>query len=66
MALDVEAVVGGGMAGEEPLRCSWFLEADPGPFAASDRLARFFGSIVPSCAHFVALLQAQFAKRRAV
>ncbi len=66
MALDVEAVINGGMAGEEPLCCPRFLEADPGPFSSPDRLVRIFGSIVPSCAHIVAMLQAQSAQRRAV
>ena len=65
-AVDVEAVIEGGMAGEEPLCCPRSLEADPGSFPASDRLVRILRSIVPPSAHLVAMLQAQSAQRRAV
>ena len=62
MALDVEAVANGEVAGEE-LNRAWSLEANPCPFPPSHRLARILSS---SPAPLVAPLQPDGGERRAI
>ena len=66
MALDVEAVVDGGMGGEESLRRAWLLEADPSPLSSPHRLMGVFGTIVQPITGPMEMFQTELAQCSAV
>ena len=66
VALDVEAVVDGGMGGEESLRRAWLLEADPSSLSSPHRLMGVFGTIVQPTTGPMAVFQTELAQCSAV